>query len=175
MARTYRTETFSAEYVREALHYDPETGLFTWRHRSDRERNWNSRWAGKPAGAFSNGYIYIQIDGRSGFSAGRLAWLYMTGEWPPIEVDHRNLNRADNRWENLRLADVFQNNQNKVAQSNNLIGVRGISAHPTAGFRVRLTVRKVHYDLGYFPTLEEAMEARKRLEEEHHGDFAPKK
>lgn len=42
----------------------------------------------------------------------RLAWRLMTGEWPTNEVDHRNLDKSDNRWCNLRLATASENHQN---------------------------------------------------------------
>lgn len=167
----YRTDITLAE-LKAILDYDPETGLFRWRYRPERSRRWNTRYAGKQAGSPSNGYIYIQINGPVGYSSGRLAWLYMIGKWPPAQIDHINGVRDDDRFANLRAADNAQNNQNRVAQRNNIEGVRGLSWHPSAGWRVRLQAHGVNHDLGYFRDRDDAVAARKDLEHRLHGDFA---
>jgi hypothetical protein len=166
--------TLTAEYVRSALDYDPETGIFRWRVRTDMLQRWNTRYAGKVAGfKGSGGYIMIQIGKDTpGWTAARLAWLHMTGEWPPDQVDHINMIRDDNRWVNLRAVTNSENNQNRGPQSNNIIGERGISVHKTGRYRVRLMANGVQHDLGYFDTLEAAMAARKDLEAQHHAGFA---
>jgi HNH endonuclease len=51
-----------------------------------------------------DGYRYVEIDGEL-YRADRVAWLYVTGEWPEGEVEHINGDRGDNRWENLRLKE----------------------------------------------------------------------
>lgn len=102
----------TAPELREMIHYDPETGLFTWR----KGRGNNRRLPGDPAGCLSRrGYIVICIKYRL-YSAHRLAWLYMTGEWPTPGVDHANGNKADNRWLNLREATPNQNQANRRLQ-----------------------------------------------------------
>ena len=90
------------ERLRELLHYDPETGAFTWIKSTYRKGQ-----PGTPAGCLSKrlGYILIGIDKRL-YYAHRLAFLWMTKQWPEKEVDHINLDKADNRWANLRPARV---------------------------------------------------------------------
>lgn len=101
------------EIVRELLDYNPETGVFTWRPRdrkwfnTDRIWNsWNAKLAGKPAGTpHRSGYIWIGLNGKL-LAAHRLAFLWMAGAWPTRQVDHRDRDRANNRWTNLRDATL---------------------------------------------------------------------
>lgn len=90
------------------LHYDPETGTFTWLiDRSIRA------YAGEVAGyTDKRGYVGISVDNVD-YRASRLAWLYMTGEWPKRQVDHKNKIRGDNSWNNLRDISSLLNNNNK--------------------------------------------------------------
>jgi HNH endonuclease len=48
------------------------------------------------------------------YRAGRLAWLYMTGEWPKNQIDHINRDKADNRFCNLRDVTQTENMRNKA-------------------------------------------------------------
>ena len=170
----YRKDV-TQDQLKALLDYDPDTGAFTWRYRPDRPKRWNTRYAGTRAGQISNGYTYIQVNGKPAHYGARLAWLYMTGEWPPVQIDHVNGNRSDDRFANLRLATNSQNNTNRVAQRNNSTGVRGVD-YPAAAalWRARLMVGGVYYDAGYFRSLDEAVAARKELERLHlDEEFAP--
>jgi hypothetical protein len=110
----------NADYVRKRLHYNPETGKFTWKARVG-NKWWNTKFAGEVAGSIlSNGYRQITIDGNS-YGAARLAWLYVHGEWPKNEIDHINRVRDDDRLVNLR--DVTSTeNQNNRSNNNGLPG-----------------------------------------------------
>lgn len=48
------------------------------------------------------------------YKASRLAWLYMTGEWPKYEMDHINHVKDDNRWVNLRDVTPAENCANRT-------------------------------------------------------------
>lgn len=111
MADTILTQ----EYLRRILDYDPETGIFRWRARPERSRQWNTRYLGAKAGSLMQiGYRAIIIDGKHNYEH-RIAWLYCYGEWPPTIIDHINGCPSDNRLANLRLATHSQNlfNQKK--------------------------------------------------------------
>ena len=79
----------SAERLRKLMHYEPDTGDFLWRERSA------GRPVGRPAGSNKQRYRQIHID-YCHYQAHRLAWLYMTGEWPQ-EIDHIDRNGFNNR------------------------------------------------------------------------------
>lgn len=120
-------ETISAEYVRKVLAYDKETGIFRWRNRPKLSPQWNGRYAGSIAGWKDwKGYVLITID-YIDYRAHRLAWVYVTGEWPENDIDHRSRITNDNKFKNLREATRSQNNGNTKARKNNKSGSRGVS------------------------------------------------
>ncbi len=105
----------------EVLNYEPSTGKWIWR-----KRLCSRTVVGSEAGRIANGRRSIQIDGER-FYAYRLAVLYMSGRWPAIDVDHENLKKDDDRWDNLREATKSQNNANARARSTNKCGLKGVS------------------------------------------------
>lgn len=115
------TANLTAQRLRELLNYDPETGHFKWRVTRV------GCGAGKIAGCVDKGtgYIVIKID-RQLHRAHRLAFLWMVGNWPADTIDHRNLQRSDNRWVNLREATMKQNQENLPLDPRNKSGHRGV-------------------------------------------------
>jgi hypothetical protein len=157
----------TAERAHELLSYDPEMGEFRWRVRRGRSK------AGSQAGSpHPQGYIRIRIDG-VGYAAHRLAWFWMKGEWPQGEVDHRNRNRAVNRWRNLRLATRPENAANASLRIDNRSGFRGVS-YCKAGGRWMAYVRKAGKQryLGLFDTPEVAGAVAQAARQAAFGAFA---
>lgn len=114
------TPVLTQERLKQSLTYDPETGLFT------RNDSAGGEAKGSVAGGVLNtAYIAIRIDRRD-YLAHRLAWLYMTGEWPISYIDHINRVPGDNRWENLRAASQTQQNANMGIRKDNTSGYRGV-------------------------------------------------
>lgn len=159
--------TLTADRLREVLDYDRETGVFTWLESRGRVR------AGVTAGAVdSKGHLRIRIDGQL-YGAHRLAWLYMKGHWPELEIDHRDTNKLNNRWSNLREATPTQNRCNRVAQANSSSGVKGVWWHKATGkWRSAIRVRGAVTHLGLFTSIDEAAAAYAGAANDLHGDFA---
>lgn len=152
--------------LKKVLIYKPETGEFFW-------KEWkNGRRKSLKAGfKMRNGYIGIGINGRQ-FYAHRLAVLYMMGYMPDGDVDHRDSNGLNNRWDNLRCGTHGQNMQNQQrARSNNKLGVLGVCFDKSRGkFKATIHVDGKIKNLGRFATVEEASAAYVEAKRRHH-DF----
>ena len=91
-------------------------------------------------------------------------------------VDHINLNRLDNRRENIRKCNKCQNSVNRPVQRNNTTGYRGVqhACRSKTGMdwiaRIKVSGKNIH--LGSYKTPEEAAAAYDRAMVKHHGDFA---
>ena len=152
------------ERLQELLSYDPGTGIFT------RVGKRGGRPAGSVAGVTKpDGYVEIRVDGPS-YKAHRLAWLYMTGEWPKDKTDHINRNPTDNRWSNLREATHSQNISNSKTRSDSRVGLKGVSPRGSGYVAVLSHGRKQIY-LGYFKTPEEAHAAYCDAASKWQGEF----
>jgi len=51
----------------------------------------------------------------------------MTGAWPDMDIDHKDRNKSNNAWVNLRLATMPENSVNCGIRSNNKSGFAGVS------------------------------------------------
>lgn len=155
----------TAARLREMLHYNPIAGEFRWL-----ERRQGRKLTAVPGyhHALPNGQtrIIIVINKRN-YKAHRLAWLYMTGQWPQEHIDHINGDPADNRWSNLREATFAQNRWNRGVQRNTKL----VGAHYDR-FWNRWQSAIGGKSLGHFKTKEEAHEAYRQAALEKYGKFA---
>ena len=117
-----KEDLLSLNRIKELLQYCPATGFFVRRVKAG-----NSS-AGSIAGWELDGYNAIQIDGKT-YLAHRLAWFYMTGNFPQQETDHINGDRSDNRFLNLRDAHQSENVKNRKRPKNSTSGAIGVSWH----------------------------------------------
>jgi len=121
--------TISHSELKRLLHYDPETGRWTWLASTSVKAN---HIIGKRAGGISKQKwgprVYIVIAGRR-YRSSILAWFYMIGEWPTQIIDHKNRNTIDDSWDNLRAATPEQNNANCKIRSHNRVGLKGVQKH----------------------------------------------
>jgi len=163
-------KTITQKQLQKILHYDKETGIFTWAYRRA-----HRALKGSVAGTiYNNEYIVITIDKKL-YKAHRLAWLHVYGEFPKVHIDHINHIRTDNSIDNLRSVTLQENNKNKSLGRNNTSGICGVRWKKQSNkwiARINAFGKKIH--LGYFISFDEAVKARKKAEviygyHENHG------
>lgn len=165
MSKTPFRNDLTAERVRELLHYDAFRGLFYWK----KNHGMRAR-AGKLAGGLNtHDRVIIGIDGGR-YQASRLAWLWMTGEWPSDEIDHRNTFGWDDRWVNLREATDKDQAGNKAMYKNNTSGFKGVTGRD-GKWRAQIGINGRRTPLGTFPTKEEAAAAYESAAKKQFGEF----
>lgn len=120
-----------------------------------------------------DGYLQIHIKGRSYELGHRLATLMVLKEYPINEVDHKNKDKLDNSWVNLRQVTKTQNQWNSSIRSDNISGVKGVNwVEREQRWVARIQVNKARLCLGYFRTLEEAKQSINNKRMALHGEYA---
>lgn len=151
MSRPARND-LTQEELRAMLSYDPETGVFVWVNCASDKMKTNAL-----AGYLDRrGYRFIRVKTKP-YLAHRLAWLYHYGKWPTDILDHKNMDRSDNRISNLREASTSQNQMNVVARRNNQYP-KGVRLQ-FGKFQANITKHGQRYYLGSFETEQEAKAA----------------
>ena len=156
-------KSLTQEELKRQLSYDPQTGEF-------RRLVANSGVVkvGDLAGTFHRrGYVRIAVH-RVIYSAHRLAFLYMTGRFPPNQIDHVDGVKSNNRWCNLRCVSGSENMKNRRIYCNNKSGTMGVFwDEETRKWIAQIRIEGRQVKLGYYSDKDEAIAIRKTAETEH--------
>lgn len=165
----------SQKYLQECFIY--RNGQLFWKVRplshfssAHRCNNWNSRHAETRAGWFHkptqrhhiavNCFVYKEHV---------LIWVLRKGYWPSADLDHKDMNKLNNRIGNLREATRSQNFANKEKQSNNTSGYKGVCWSKAAN---KWMVRVSREYVGLFDSLDDAAAAYIKKARQKFGEFA---
>ena len=174
-----------ADYLRQLLIYNENTGVLIWRPRSVEAfkdggktaqhscNAWNSKFANKPAGCVgAGGYVFIRFDDVL-YRAHRIAWKMVYGLDAPADIDHIDGDRTNNKLSNLRLATRTQNCGNRDLSVKNRSGFKGVSWYSKdKKWVAELTYEKKRVFRKYFNDPEEASKAYQEAAEKYYGEYA---
>ena len=170
----------SVEFIHECFDYDKDTGICTWKERPLHHymnATMMNRGNAKLANTIidqtphSNGYLHLTLMGVR-YPLHRLIWKHVTHEDPVHSIDHIDNNPLNNKWNNLREANIMENNSNRNTQLNS-DKKKGVSYRKnTNRYRAQIQDNGTTYELGTFLTEDEAYAAYCTAARELHGDFA---
>lgn len=165
-------QTITQSELKHFLHYCPKTGVFTRLITTS-----SNAKVGDIAGAIMPvGYRIISLRNQKWY-AHRLAWMYVHGSLPDVEIDHINGNKDDNRIANLRAVTRKENGENLALRITNKSGFRGVYWMKSRNkwcANIRHNHQKIY--LGLFDRLEDAAAvakaARDKLFTHHKTTFS---
>lgn len=158
--------------LNQLLRYESDTGKLYWKHRpveyfkSPRSAKiWNTKFSGKEALIADNGKGYrIGCIEYKHYLAHRVIWCMVFGYWPE-EIDHINLNKADNRLSNLRDVSHIVNLANQPLRATNTTGLANITWDKARSqWLVMMRRYGTRHIIGRFSCISRAVKARNRAE-----------
>jgi len=152
---------FSHKYLLSRLNYNPKTGIWIRL----------AHYKGYAGHRMPSGYLRIRI-GKSRYLAHVLAWFYITKKWPSQIVDHKDNDKTNIKWSNLRLATCMQNRVNSKCRIDNKNKLKGVLHSSKNSWQAVVTVRKKRIYLGSFNTPHKAHAAYCRASKRYFGKFA---
>lgn len=169
------------KWLRSKFIFDPVSGVLS--HAKDDPSGFFC--AGDQAGFLKRcGYLAVSIHNaqlgvrRKQLSVHRIVWFLHYGVWPEHDIDHINLNKLDNRLENLRAATLQQNSVNSAKRRTwngrpCLTRLKGAYFHAKSGrWYSTIKISGKSAWLGWYDTEEEAAAAYATAATKHHGEYA---
>jgi HNH endonuclease len=152
------------------VRYDPDTGEFTFIKAPGNRTDMVGRRAGRTSIRDDGSKVRtIKLQQRD-YIESRVAWFYMTGSWPTVEIDHKDTDPLNNKWSNLREATSSQNKWNQKSKG----GISPYKGVIRLGKRWKAHIR-VDYkrkSIGVFDSEIEAAAAYDREARVLHGEYA---
>lgn len=149
--------------VEKILSYDPKTGFLFWQINSK-----SGVRVGDVAGSpDNNGYNIIRI-GKKNYKAHRLAFLLMEGYMPENDIDHKDRDPSNNKWNNLREASKQCNARNRKVRTGSVSGITGVTWYKRyKKWRSVIMINGKNIYLGQFNKKHDAAKARWGAEKKH--------
>lgn len=150
----------------EILHnfFDYADGQLFWKKSKAKAK------AGNPVGwVEKNGYVATNLNGTR-YRVHRLIFMFFNNYCPEF-IDHIDGNKKNNKIENLRPANKFENACNRKASKKNKLNVKGVCVE-RGKYKANIKKFGKTIHIGYFESLEDAKNAYTIAAKKIHGEFA---
>lgn len=126
---------------------------------------------GSMVGCKTNKYVRIRLKNKT-YYAHRIVYLMFHGHIP-VEVDHIDCDKLNNKVENLRAATRVENGANLPLRKDNKSGVKNVCWHKAANkWQVSVKANGKRHNFGLFDDLELAALVASEARDKYHGKFA---
>ena len=145
--------------IQKHLRYDKDTGIFIWSKRTGGQTK-----TGDIAGTITTaGYICIKYKKKQ-YLAHRLAFYFVYGYMPSF-IDHKDLDKTNNRILNLREVSQKENALNRPMDKRNKSGCVGVCwCKQTKRWKAAIVLDGKNKTLGRFIDFSDAVNSRKNAE-----------
>ena len=150
--------------LKQLLHYDQDTGVFTWKISK------GSAYCGKTYKAKKRHYIVHRINNTK-YKAHNLAWLYVYGSMPNGVIDHINGDILDNRICNLRDITNYENSLNIKNKKNSYSRFKGAAKRNDGVYQVQIRTKNRQIYIGRYKSEFEAAYRYDLASLQYHGEF----
>ena len=122
----------------------------------------------------NHGYMMARLEDGRQILLHRLIMFGLSSADSSVTVDHINRNKLDCRKLNLRLCTPQENSWNVGVHKNSMSGERGVRWHEkTQKWNAYITMDGKFKSLGYYDSIQDAVEARRSAELKYRGEYAP--
>ena len=149
--------------IRRLFYYNKKTGILRWKIKPSKHSNIK---IGDEAGSIgSNGYKRVQVNNKH-YYVHIIIWIGMTGYKSENDIDHKDRNRINNKWNNLREISKQCNQRNCSIRKDNTSGIKGVSfCKRDNKWLSRLAINKKQKTIGAFKDFDEAVCHRLAVEQ----------
>ena len=163
----------SLEYLRKRLSVNIDKGVVTWIDATKSHRQLNGCEAGSPSKNKLNGksYWYIKVD-KKRIKRAHIVFLFATGRWPQLQMDHISGYSLDDRYANLREVTSTQNAWNHKKRAKRSDCPMGVKELPSGRYIARIACNKKTHTFGPYKTAGEASMVYQNKRKEFFNDYA---
>ncbi len=152
--------------IKEHLRYDSTTGYLWW------IKPGLARQLHRLAGTYNRDYPSVRFRWKI-YYVHHVAWFLKTGKYPVQEVDHKDGNPRNNKWNNLRMATRSQQLQNARKSSANTSGHKGVVwSKEKQKWVAQIKHHRKTKHLGYHSEIKKACAAYAAAARKQFGEFA---
>lgn len=161
------------EYLKTRISVDTVAGLVYWTDATKHHRNLIGKEAGSPRknSHTEKSYWHVKVD-TVALKRSQIVYLFATGKWPVLQIDHINGNSLDDRIENLREVTATQNAWNHKRRAKKSPYPMGVKRLPSGRFIARIGCNKTTHTFGPFSTASEASTTYQQKRKEFFNEYA---